>query len=635
VLLAADSESDAEAWVGCLRTAVAQLDNEQENPGTNVWTGLPQVQRSVFQESLVSAETMMADRTPLFRSIACLEADRCATQKLFVKVRGLFNYDSGGIPCQFFLVARLYFSGHNLCSPVQTPVAYAPAYDKWAVLMESIAAVPPEAVLMISAYRVEEGKKSFFSSLMGRPSTGDGSTVCIGHVHLSMTCYGVLRSGVQPDLPLWPGEGSPLHFHFPDFSRMAAGNVPFVRITFPDYPLPLVYDSAMQPSIAAPHPVPFRPANEDMSVPAGVPNPLMLQSAAERVAAWQQRGLLASVAHLAAALSGADYLDVTDRFEVARICCNNFEMPVATLLHLLSGEFSCGHVRALAARALFGLTDSIFAAVMPLIVGALRFEVFDCNALAECLLMRTEGDVRLTHTLFWALVSQSDESLPQSGRFRFLRRVMQARMGNARASVFVKEAQLAETLCLVSSDPRRKMELASQLQPFARFSESIRLPLSPQFVVEGVDVAKCKVLSSNAAPIMVRFVGVDIAPSVIIKSGDDLRQDEFALLFGDLLNRIWVQEGVAARVVTYRVLSIKDKVGMIEMVPNVKSVGAIQGGVAGAMKKDVLRAHLSATLTGSWNDLMQDFVTTLAGASVFEYILGIGDRHGKKKKKAV
>jgi phosphatidylinositol kinase/protein kinase (PI-3 family) len=142
-------------------------------------------------------------------------------------------------------------------------------------------------------------------------------------------------------------------------------------------------------------------------------------------------------------------------------------------------------------------------------------------------------------------------------------------------------------------------------------------------------------LSSNAAPIMVRFVGVDIAPSVIIKSGDDLRQDEFALLFGDLLNRIWVQEGVAARVVTYRVLSIKDKVGMIEMVPNVKSVGAIQGGVAGAMKKDVLRAHLSATLTGSWNDLMQDFVTTLAGASVFEYILGIGDRHGKKKKKAV
>ncbi len=124
-----------------------------------------------------------------------------------------------------------------------------------------------------------------------------------------------------------------------------------------------------------------------------------------------------------------------------------------------------------------------------------------------------------------------------------------------------------------------------------------------------------------------------MAPAVLIKAGDDLRQDEFALLFGDLLNRIWAQEGVAARVVTYRVVSVRDKVGMLEMVENVKSVGSIQGGVAGALKRDVLRLYLEAKYRGDWTSLMEDFVATLAGACVFEYVLGIGDRHGEEEER--
>lgn len=627
ILLAADNESDMETWVACLRSAIAQLEHEQESPLDNDWNMTP-VQRSVFQETLLTAQNMMSDRRALFRGVACFDADVCHEQKLFLKIHGLFNCDSGGEAAQYFLVARLFYAGHNLCSPLQTTVERVPNYDKWACLLDSISAVPPEAVLMVSAYRVVEGKKGFFSSLLGRPSTSDGVTTCVGHVHLSMTQYGVLRSGMQPDLPLWPGEGSPIHYHFADLSRK---NVPFVRISFADYPLPIVYESFLQPQIAAPRPSVFRQTSDDLLAPPDLPNPLLLQSVAQRVASWQQHNSLTSVSYLPLALSGANYLDPLERFEVARSCCGTVEIPLATLLHLVSGEFSCGHIRALAARALFGIGDSVFACAIPLLVCALRFEAFDCSALAECLIMRAKNDVRLTHSLLWSLVSQSDEALPFSARFRFLRQVVLARMNAADAALFTKEAQLAEALCLVSADPRRKTELAQLLQPFARFPESIRLPLSPQFVVEGVAVEKCRVLSSNAAPVMVRFVGVDKSPAVLIKSGDDLRQDEFALLFGDLLNRIWTQEQVGARVVTYRVISVMEKVGMVEMVENVKSVGSIQGGVAGALKKDVLRLYLAANYKGDWTDLMEEFVATLAGACVFEYVLGIGDRHGKKQ----
>jgi phosphatidylinositol kinase/protein kinase (PI-3 family) len=195
-------------------------------------------------------------------------------------------------------------------------------------------------------------------------------------------------------------------------------------------------------------------------------------------------------------------------------------------------------------------------------------------------------------------------------RFLLLSRVQK------QASLFVREAQLADSLSRVSGDDQRRKHLDSLLQPFARFERPIRLPLSPAFVVDGVNVAKCKVMSSNAAPVLVRFSGMDnINPAVIVKSGDDLRQDEFAMLFARLLNSLFTGAGISARVVTYNVVSTMRNCGMIELVERCKTVGAIQGGVGGALKKELLSQHLVSLTSPScgWNDLMKNFVETLAG----------------------
>lgn len=224
--------------------------------------------------------------------------------------------------------------------------------------------------------------------------------------------------------------------------------------------------------------------------------------------------------------------------------------------------------------------------------------------------------------------------------------------------MFIQEAQLAEGLSRVSSDESRKKQLERLLEPFARFSSPIRLPLSPQHSVLGVDIAHCKarksisrlfsyflfkqqLMSSNAAPVLVRFVGVDGSPSVIVKSGDDLRQDEFALLFAQLLNAVWRNARIDARVVTYRVVSILKNCGMIEMVEGeaiqirgkatkkyklkkislsgCKTVGSIQGGVSGVFSKELIAQWLLGKTSSSvgWNDLMKQFVPTLAGSSFF------------------
>jgi hypothetical protein len=87
---------------------------------------------------------------------------------------------------------------------------------------------------------------------------------------------------------------------------------------------------------------------------------------------------------------------------------------------LLSGDFSSSHSRAIAARALFSLADDVLKLILPLLVSALRFEPFLCSPLAECLLLRCKSDPSLSHVLFWALVSNSDSTMPQAAKFRSL-----------------------------------------------------------------------------------------------------------------------------------------------------------------------------------------------------------------------
>jgi phosphatidylinositol kinase/protein kinase (PI-3 family) len=80
----------------------------------------------------------------------------------------------------------------------------------------------------------------------------------------------------------------------------------------------------------------------------------------------------------------------------------------------------------------------------------------------------------------------------------------------------------------------------------------------------------------------------------------------------------------------YRVVATGDKSGIIEAVPHVTTIGKIQGGVSGALKKTVLTDWLVANKPArvTWPDLVKNFVRSLAGSCVFEFLLGLGDRHG-------
>lgn len=153
----------------------------------------------------------------------------------------------------------------------------------------------------------------------------------------------------------------------------------------------------------------------------------------------------------------------------------------------------------------------------------------------------------------------------------------------------------------------------------------IRLPFGHGERVGQVRVERQ--FKSKAKPYQVKMTAVtdrDIAPiDLVVKDGDDLRQDQVVLVILSLFNEIWEREGVLhhpengaslpVRAPTYKVATADTKAGFVEMLKDAKPVEDIGG------KEKSLEGN-------GWRPSPQLLVSAVA-AFVSGYFLRLRDRH--------
>ncbi|XP_034936238.1 phosphatidylinositol 4,5-bisphosphate 3-kinase catalytic subunit delta isoform-like [Chelonus insularis] len=320
------------------------------------------------------------------------------------------------------------------------------------------------------------------------------------------------------------------------------------------------------------------------------------------------------------------------------------KLPVERALELLDYAYADQTVRSFAVRCLKDVSDEDLSLFLLQLVQALKHENYLSCDLTEFLLRRALNNQRIGHYLFWHLRSEMQVA-SVSVRFGLILEAY-CRGAQQHMKILFKQMECLDKLKNVSEQVKQRKDRKLALTAFQDYLQephcqealsNILNPLDPSFRWHQIKIEKCRVMDSKMRPLWLVFdnsdpFGDDIY--LIMKHGDDLRQDMLTLQMLRIMDKLWKREGLDLRMNPYRCISTDNRVGMIEVVLNAETIANIQKekgmfSATAAFRRGSLLTWLKDhnTTKAALDKAIEEFTLSCAGYCVATYVLGIADRH--------
>ncbi|CAH0748005.1 unnamed protein product [Diatraea saccharalis] len=325
-------------------------------------------------------------------------------------------------------------------------------------------------------------------------------------------------------------------------------------------------------------------------------------------------------------------------------------LPLESALELLDYAYADHAVRSFAVRCLEKISDEDLLLYLLQLVQALKHESYLMCDLSVFLLQRAFKNMIIGHYLFWHL--RSEMHMPSvSVRFGLMLEAY-CRGCQDHINSLMRQIACLDKLKWASQCIRKKKEISkarAALQQHLQEQHCIETlsdfvsPLNPSFVCRRIKPERCRVMDSKMRPLMVDFENVDPNGAdirIILKIGDDLRQDMFTLQMLRIMDRLWKSHGYDFRLSPYNCISMENEVGMIEVVEEAETVANIQKqsalfNAASTIYRATLLQWLKKQTEDeggkqnevAFNKAVDEFTMSCAGYCVATYVLGIADRH--------
>lgn len=115
--------------------------------------------------------------------------------------------------------------------------------------------------------------------------------------------------------------------------------------------------------------------------------------------------------------------------------------------------------------------------------------------------------------------------------------------------------------------------------------------------------------------------------SMIVKAGDDLRQEELALQLVQTIHNIWKEEGITCSARPYVACATNVDRGVLEFIDDSNSIDGIKKSTNILQLSKFFESAFGVIGTASFAITQQRFVESMAGNSIISYLLQIKDRH--------
>ncbi|EHH66130.1 Phosphatidylinositol-4-phosphate 3-kinase C2 domain-containing subunit gamma, partial [Macaca fascicularis] len=318
-----------------------------------------------------------------------------------------------------------------------------------------------------------------------------------------------------------------------------------------------------------------------------------------------------------------------------------FSQPLEAL-GLLTSSFTDQEIRKVAVQQLDTLLNDELLEYLPQLVQAVKFEWNLESPLVQLLLHRSLQSIQVAHRLYWLLKDAENEAYFKSW-YQKLLAALQFCAGKALSDEFSKEQKLIKILADIgekvksANDHQRQEVLKKEIGRLEEFFQDVNtchLPLNPALCIKGIDHDACSYFTSNALPLKITFINANPMGkniSLIFKAGDDLRQDMLVLQIIQVMDNIWLQEGLDMQMIIYRCLSTGKDQGLVQMVPDAVTLAKIHrhSGLIGPLKENTIKKWFSQHnhLQTDYEKALRNFFYSCAGWCVVTFILGVCDRH--------
>jgi len=137
-----------------------------------------------------------------------------------------------------------------------------------------------------------------------------------------------------------------------------------------------------------------------------------------------------------------------------------------------------------------------------------------------------------------------------------------------------------KTKDLAQRTPYLQQELEKLNKLLQSSGGKVVVPLNPLVEATGLEVSKCKVMTSKMAPLWLVFKNADpTKPNylTLFKMGDDLRQDILTLQLVRIMSKLWkVEDNMDLMMTPYTCLPTGKLTGFVEVVLNAATIANIQ-----------------------------------------------------------
>jgi len=369
--------------------------------------------------------------------------------------------------------------------------------------------------------------------------------------------------------------------------------------------------------------------------------------------------------------------------DALKLLGKNVDMNINSGKHAHRGNKSCpnglGLVRAYAIDTLAAAPDAELVLYLLQLVQALKYEDGSANedmdmrsksanntrnsSLSSFLIERASRNLEFASYLYWYLkVELSDPSSPSVQRYRDVFIAMRIKLSTVKCGdhkrgsdrimwdilaaqdIFISNVMECQNK---SRDAKGKKDAKEQhlkgllTSPQCQSINdgwSVPLPSNPLIWIKGVKAESAKMFKSAMYPALLDFHvdtggesdgnGNDETYKVIVKTGDDLRQDQLVIMLIKLFDRILKRGALDLCLKPYPIMAMSQDTGLVEFVEGSIPVSQILANHNNSILSFFKSVAPSPGSKYSVNPkAMQTYIRSCAGYCVITYLIGVGDRH--------